>query len=327
MNHWLFEKISDHDNSRKPAFSVRAINNWFKALRFEIESAHGKTVVEQIESSRKFYEKDKPKKITCTSPHGEIFEHLFFSVIYCMTVDRFASELSTTPWIHPTAIVDWYYAIYFSLRTMLPVFGHKIPEDHSKTAKFVTCTFRTHLPYPFDMFARRTKGEDYEVFLNGSQPETYDLNRTFISAHFVAQGMLAQYLLGTADWNTKKIKNGILNDKKLNITNFHSRRAQTLRDSRLISEIGFLHCAYRQRTKANYRDAIYLSYDYGEEINLDNFTRNLSVSAKFASITAIACVEHYMGRQSVQAFIEDLNRNLRGANIALPSEKYWADFL
>ena len=81
MNHWLFEKISDHDNSRKPAFSVRAINNWFKALRFEIESTHGKTIVEQIESSRKFYQKDNPKKPTCASPHGEIFEHLFFSVI------------------------------------------------------------------------------------------------------------------------------------------------------------------------------------------------------------------------------------------------------
>lgn len=326
MNRWLFEKISADDGNRKPSFSVRGIDNWFRALRFEIESAHGKTVQQQIESCRNFHSRDRAKKASTNLSIGELFEQLFFSVIYCMTVDRLASELGKTPWVRPTAIVDWYYAVYFSTRSVMPIFGHKVPEEHSGTANFATRTFRTHLPYPFDMFARRREGEDYDTFIGGIQPEHYDLNRSFLHTSSIAQGMLAQYLNGTAIWNVEKKKKKILQDNKT-IKDFRSKAARQLRDKRLIPEIGFLHCAYRQRTKANYRDAIYLSYNYGEDITLDTFLYSLSVSAKFASINAIACVEHYIGRNDTKAFIEDLSVNLRGVDIAKPSEKYWTDFL
>lgn len=327
MNRWLFEKISADDNSRKPSFSVRGIDNWFRALRFEIESAHGTTVQQQVESCRNFHNQNKPQKTHPNLATSALFEQLFFSVLYCMTVDRFSSELSTTPWVRPTAIVDWYYAVYFSIRAILPIFGHRISEDHSKTAKFVASTFRTHLPYPFDMFARRSTGEEYKTYVGGDQPQHYDLNRSFSPTRSISQGMLAQYLGGTAEWYTIRTKNKILADKKLKIENFRTKLAREKRDEQLISEIGFLHCAYRQRTKANYRDAIYLSYHYGEEIGLEAFISNLSVSAKFASINAIACAEHYIGRNDIRAFIDDLRVNLRGIDTATPSEKYWAEFL
>lgn len=326
MSHWLYEQISKDDDDRKPGFSVRAITNWFRALRYEIGNAHGKSVSEQVDSCRKFYKNDKASPTNASSLSSELFEHLFFSVIYCMTLDRFGSELRDTAWISPTAIVDWYYAVYFSMRAMLPVFGHKIPEDHSKTARFVTSTFRTHLPYPFDMFARRAKGENYEVYLNGTQPQHYDLSR-IIYDNFMAQGMLAQYLSGTATWYVERTKQSILADKNLHITNFRSKTAKSIRDSRLISEIGFMHCAYRQRTKANYRDAIYLSYDYGENVYLDTFIYTLSTSAKFASIAAIACIENYVGRKAVKSFVQDLNINIRGVDAAKKSERYWTAFL
>lgn len=326
MNHWLFEKISADDGNRKPSFSVRGIDNWFRALRFEIENTHGKTVQQQIESCRDFYSGDKSIKANPNTANGKMFEQLFFSVIYSMTVDRFSSQLSTAPWIRPTAIVDWYYAVYFSIRAILPIFGHQISEDHAKTAKFVASTFRTHLPYPFDMLARRTTGEEYDTYIGGAQPQHHDLNRSFFPMSSIAQGMLAQYLGGTAEWYSTRTKNNILSDKKLRIKNFRTILARAERDRRLTDEIGFLHCAYRQRTKANYRDAIYLAYHYGEEIGLETFATNLSASAKFASINAIACTEHYIGRNDVKSFIEDLSVNLRGIDIAKPSEKYWAEF-
>lgn len=326
MKRWLFEKISADDNSRKPSFSVRGIDNWFRALRFEIESAHGTTVQQQVESCRNFHNQNKPQKTHPDLATSALFEQLFFSVLYCMTVDRFSSELSTTPWVRPTAIVDWYYAVYFSIRSVMPIFGHKVPEDHSGTANFAARTFRTHLPYPFDMFARRREGENYDTFIGGIQTKHHDLNRTFEYKTSVTQGMLAQYLYGTAIWNVTKKKEKILQENKT-LKDFRSKTARQLRDKRLISEIGFLHCAYRQRTKANYRDAIYLSYHYGEEVGLEAFISNLSVSAKFASINAIACAEHYIGRNDIRAFIDDLRVNLRGIDTATPSEKYWAEFL
>lgn len=325
MKHWLYDQISNQDNGRKPGFSVRAITNWFRAVRLEIESAHGKTVAEQVDSCREFYRNNISAKTAFVHSNSETFEHLFYSVIYCMTVDRLGSELKKTPWIYPTVIVDWYYAVYFSIRSMLPIFGHKITEDHAKTARFVASTFRKHLPYPFDMLARRTKGEDYEVVLNGVTPNHYSLNH-ILHDRANAQGMLAQYLSGTAAWYAQRTKQNILAERKLNISNFRGKHAKAVRDSRLTPEIGFLHCAYRQRTKANYRDAIYLSYDYGEDIYLDTFIYLLSTSAKFASVAAIACIEQTAGRRAIKSFVEDLSVNIRGIDTAKTSEKYWLEF-
>ncbi len=324
MSYWLYEHITRHDESRKPSFSVQATHNWFKALKFEVENTHGKTCGEQVESCRRFYRSTQQQKNI--SPNEDVFEHLFFSVIYAMTLDRFANTLNDIPWIRPTAIVDWYYATYFSIRAMFSVLGNSVPEDHSKTAKFVASTFRTHLPHPFNMIARRTEGEDYGIFLMEKNPEFYDLSRAFFNTSLVAQGMLTQYLKGTADWYAKRTKNNILIDSKGKFSNFRSKEAQKIRDKRLATEIGFLHCAFRQRVKANYRDAIYLSYDYGEEINLDSLVKNLSVSAKFSSITAMAYLEHHLGTQIMQSFFNDLSQNLRGVNFSSDSERYWRVF-
>lgn len=325
MSHWLYERIAENDEDRKPSLSVQATHNWFRALSFEIQSSHGKTNEELVTSCREFY-KNVPRLKT-QPVLGDIFEPLFFSVVYSMTLERFSNSLNAVPWIRPTVVVDWYYAIYFSIRSMFPVFGHNVAEDHSKTARFVASTFRTNLPYPLDMVAHREDGEDYSIFVFEKNPGFYDLNRTFMGFKPMAQGMLAQYLKGTADWYADRTKNKILEEQKNNFTNFRSKKAREIRDRRLTTDVGFLHCAFRQRVKANYRDAVYLSYNYGEEINLDSFTENLSTSAKFLSIMALAFVERKVGSAIVKSFVEDLDNNLRGVNLALPSEKYWKAFI
>ncbi len=325
MNHWLYERISENDGDRKPSFSVQATHNWFRALSFEIQNSHGKTNEEQIASCREFY-RNVPKLKT-QPVLGDIFEPLFFSVIYSMTLERFSNSLKTIPWIRPTVVVDWYYAVYFSIRSMFPIFGHDVAEDHSKTARFVASTFRTNLPYPLDLVAHREDGEDYSIFVFEKNPGYYDLNRTFIGLKPIAQGMLAQYLKGTADWYASRTKNKILEEQRGNFTNFRSKKAQEIRNKRLTTDVGFLHCAFRQRVKANYKDAVYLSYNYGEEINLESFTENVSASAKFISIMALAFVERKIGNSTVKSFVEDLDNNLRGVNLTLPSEKYWKAFV
>ena len=70
-----------------------------------------------------------------------------------------------------------------------------------------------------------------------------------------------------------------------------------------------------------------MSYNFGDDVYLDTFIYNLSISAKFASIAAIACAEHNIGRKNVKAFVKDLQTNIRGINIATTSEKYWTEFL
>ena len=160
--------------------------------------------------------------------------------------------------------------------------------------------------------------------LQSLSPRQYAIQKTWFCLLII--GIWNGYLTGTADWYAKRTKNNILADNKGKFINFRTKEAQKIRDKRLASEIGFLHCAFRQRVKANYRDAIYLSYDYGEEINLDLFVKNLSVSAKFSSITAMAYLEYHLGKTVMQSFFNDLSQNLRGVNLSLDSERYWTAF-
>lgn len=67
--------------------------------------------------------------------------------------------------------------------------------------------------------------------------------------------MLLQYLLGTAGHYAERTK------KQLSLQfpgGFKSAAARAARDGRLEKALGLIHCAFRYRGKANYRDALYL---------------------------------------------------------------------
>ena len=324
MTPWLFDRIVEEDGDRRPDFSIRAINNWFQAIRFEIEQSHGKTIEEQVTACRDYY--SGKRKTNNAGALGDIFEALFFSITYSMTLGSFAIRLPDTPWIRCTAIVDWYYSIYFSFRSMSYALEQVVPDSHSRMANFVASTLRTSLPYPFDIKASHKDGENYSIFVERKDPYMYELRHQFYFNRQQAQGMIAQYLKGTADWNTSNTKKAILQKHKGEFTNFRSAKAQKIRNRWLLGEIGFLHCAYRQRVKANYKDSIYLSYNFGENINLENLIDNLNVSARFASMAAIAFAERKIGKTAVQSFVADLGKNLHGVIEAEPQERYWSLF-
>lgn len=291
MANWLYERILETDGDRKPSFSAQATNNWFKALRCQINISYGDNHEEQIEACRKFYKDMELPRAKELPALGSVFEALFFSITSSMSLERIATDLNTIPWIRPTSVIDWYYAIYFSIHSIIPWITKETPSDHARTANVVTSSIRTYLPFPFDMLAKREDGENYEVYLNGVKAKYYDLNKGFLCMEEISQGMLAQYIKGTADWYTDRTKKRILADSKTDFLDFRSKKARTIRDKQLLSEVGFLHCAFRQRVKANYRDSLYLAYDYGEEINLESFTKNLCTSARFTSIMALAFIE------------------------------------
>jgi hypothetical protein len=48
MVQWIFDGIQEVDQSRRPRFSCQATINWFQALRFEIEAAHGDNPTLQV---------------------------------------------------------------------------------------------------------------------------------------------------------------------------------------------------------------------------------------------------------------------------------------
>ena len=51
---WLYDRILEVEEDRQPSFANLSISNWFNALRFEIYSAHGLPLHEQLTSCRDF---------------------------------------------------------------------------------------------------------------------------------------------------------------------------------------------------------------------------------------------------------------------------------
>ena len=326
MSPWLYEKIREVDQNRQPYFSSQSTANWFAALRFEIELKHGMDPRDQFTSCRNFY-KAALKRSKTDPVLGNIVEPLFFSILNCMSLERLAVTQNNIPWLRPTSIVNWYYAIYFSVRSIFAALAANVADDHMKSANCFVSTIKQQLPYPLNMVATHERGEDYCIELDGvKSPPVCDLNRTFVGERNVSLGMLAQYLHGTTKWYAERTKKKILLERK-DIPNFRTKSARELRDSRLLSEIGFLHCAYRQRVKANYRDAIYLSYGKDVDIELDQFLSNLAASARFVSIVAMAFIERRIGNQVLQELFTDLDDNLKSMDIATPLEKFWTTLL
>ncbi len=319
---WIFDRIREIDQNRAPTFSSKATVNWIHAFRFEIEAEHGDNYSLQANSCRAFYNSSLKKSAT-NPPIGKIVEPLFFSILYCMSLQRISTSLDDISWVIPTAIIDWYYAIYFSIRSIFESNGQLVSDDHSKSAKFFACNIRQHLPYPLDICAKRNVGEKYDVFINGiTNPQPYDLWRTFSQNRQVSIGMLTQYLRGTAKWEADRKKKRILLDHH-EFNNFRTKQARKIRDEQLQDKISFLHCAYRQRVKANYHDSIYLAYDQEEYIDRSQFLSDLSTVSQFIAINAMTFIERRNGDQILNNFIKDLRRNLIGIKLSTQSERFW----
>jgi len=111
------------------------------------------------------------------------------------------------------------------------------------------------------------------------------------------------------------------------VPNIRTKAARQERDKRLLSEVGFLYCAYRYRVKANYRDAIYLTYGEPPPAFFSQFTGHLAATARFGAIYALAVAERRVGAKPVKLFVRDLTDNLWGMAAAEPSELFWQQVL
>jgi hypothetical protein len=243
-----------------------------------------------------------------------------------MSLTTLANERRSVAWHRPAAVVTWYYAIYGSARSMFASAGQPVTDNHAAAMRTYVSVLRERMPHPFDMIARHTKAEEYDLLLP-CYPSTskYDIKLAFAPSSHVARGMLLQYLSGTADWYLDRTKERLKRSHK--IANFHKKEAKALRDKAVEQSIGFLHSAFRIRGKANYRDAMFLTYGARELNASPEFVSSLATTARFATLAALALAERQIGSEAIQSFVRDLGSNIRGVAAATPDETYWSAVL
>lgn len=331
---WLYEQIKNdtqlNSKSWNPEFSLPSTLNWMQALAYEITSEYGETSIEQFIQCRSSFAK-KVKPLGRQTPLAPIFGSLFHALTFNVTLISMTEAQLCRPWIFPSAIVSWYYTVYNAFRCIVASsLGENPPEKHAALQKCLFGTnIRPNLPHPFNMLATYEHNEDYDILLP-SYPETASskLEETFTQTRSQSQGMIFSYLKGTASWEVDSRKPQIKKDLK--VENFRTKEAREGRNEKLrknLPEVNFLHCAFRYRGKANYRDSIFLTYGQDDSRISGLFVESLETVARFAFLCGLAYAERRVGKKSAKDFLIDVSRHFRGRVNASSKEKFWDELL
>ena len=328
MDYWLYKEIISEDSERAPQQALQSTINWARSLAFEIVEEHGCSEKQQYDSCLNLF-RGNTRGNGNTLGRQAVFEPLFYALIHTLSVVSDAIDEAPGPraWSIPRVIVSWYYAFYTAIRSIIAASGIDAPETHAGVIKTVGASLRTKLPHPLNMHAHWSTNEDFIKELpNYPGVNSSNLTSAFPSTRQSAQEMLLGYLSGTTKREVGKIKKGL--QKKHKLRNFRSKQARSLRDQAIGNKVyNFMHCAFRYRGKANYRDAIYISYGSRELWHRDEFLRALATSSKFIFVCALAFARVRLGQDLSQKFLTDLHSNLRDIDTARPEELFWKNIL
>lgn len=320
MPQWLFEKIGNKPN---PIFALQSALNWIQSLSFEISNSHGDTPFDQYSSILAQVRANgvNPLQNANRLDIGETFGSLYRGITFTMSLDTLVKS-EPKAWTYPAAIVQWYYAVYNSLRAINIAQTLELTDTHAGLSKSMN-NVSQFLPHPFNMLAEWQNGKNYLCTLpTTAHTAVYDLTRTFEADVQKSRGMIVQYLKGTTVFELNKIKERL--KEKHGIQNFRSSSNRALRDQAAPRKINFLHCAFRYRGKANYRDAIFLSYGAADARFDGRFVTALYNIARFANLTAFGFLRVSVPGDHWQLFMADLGQNIRHLESLPAADRFWA---
>ncbi len=201
-----------------------------------------------------------------------------------------------------SAIIAWYYATYYAAKAMLAASSGTDPQTHANAGRIWQSEIvDAHLAKsPFDLSISDitpTNVRQKIATLRGGN--THDLNAEPADSE-MARGALYSYLNGSAEYEQGRLEEIVKDSpayKQGGYTSFRSNAAKALRDAKLSpAHVNYLVQAFRYRGKANYRDAIYLSYGQDDTERLQQFVTDLGVAGGSFSLMA----SHYVSRRVVR---------------------------
>lgn len=327
-NHWLYQLILAEDSDRAPQEAQQSTLNWAAALASEVAVEHGASPREHFRSClARFRESTQGGGDLAAGGMAGVFEPLWSSLTYAMSVSSRALDEASGPWCIPGTIVEWYYAHYMAVRSMLAAAPMDVDDTHASVLKAYGGSLRRKMPHPYDMVSRWVRNQEFSKELPAFPGvRGMDLSGSFPGSRGGVQSVLVGYLSGTTDREVEVIKERLKQQHSLD--DFRSKTAREIRDRAIEKkEYNFMHCAFRYRGKANYRDAIYLTYGNRPLVGHRKFVADLAMASRFICVCALAFARVRMGPAVTRLFLEDLLRNLRGRESARSGEVLWEGIL
>lgn len=290
MSYWLLDRLFETGNQPKPRFALQGTVNWMHALSLIIKSG---TCEKQ--NLKEIYSKVQRRTLN-KEADNYVFENMHMAYSNLASLNALTNESIPKYDISSTAIVSWYYTIYFACSAMNAAASGSKQEDHASTARVWQADIveKGLIPYPFNLYLSSLIQETADAEINSYRKENkYDLN-TRANNLEIAYGNLISYLNGTKDYEKWKVEVRVRDSKefkKQKFENFRKKAARQMRDKKLENKkVNFLVQAFRYRGKAHYRDSIFLSYgdnniDLINQLILDLYT----VADGFVKAAAYYC--------------------------------------
>ncbi|MDP3041501.1 MAG: hypothetical protein Q8N62_02020 [Candidatus Omnitrophota bacterium] len=311
MPQWLYEQLSQTVDHPQLDFAFQGTVNWMRALAILVDNVDFEDA-----NQRAFYVHVLPRGPINSEADVFACERILLAMHNLAALRAFGGIEHKYDVVR-SAIIAWYYCIYFSAQVMISVASGAAPETHAKTDKvwYSDIVKQRLVVRPFDLYLNSliSRDVDSEIMrIRGGN--TYDL-MNYPQNIEEALGCIYSYLNGTASYEREQMEHNIMQGKefkKLGVKNFRTKGARQLRDAWLAKgEVNFLTQAFRYRGKANYRDSIYLSYGQDQSLRIEQFVSDLtSVGEKFLRMTCFY-VKRRIAVNSWNEFVNDLNNNGR----------------
>ncbi len=304
---WLLTRLYGTGDQPVPRFAVQSTANWMRALATTCQDSgftHDELKAKYSSLTRRAVNQDADTLA---------FESILMAMNYVCSVGALAQSAVAYDSIKPS-IVSWYYSVYYASKGMIAASSGSDPQTHAKTARVWQADLVSNnlVQNPFNIYITDLTPSNIKAAIQtyraGNQHalvnKPTDVNE--------AWGAICGYLSGTSDYEKWKLEERVKNSsefKNNGYTDFRRNAAKALRDGALVpASVNFLTQAFRYRGKANYRDAIYLSYGASFESALEQCCKDLElVSLAFTEMAA-----HYVSqRVEKDAWVEfgkDINK-------------------
>lgn len=314
MTQWLLDRLFEKKDQPDPRFAFQGTVNWMGALAFLVnESNISKFSDENINE----HYKNVQRRAINEDADTIVFENMLMAFHNYASLESMNRRISEPYDLCRSAIIAWYYSIYFTSSAMIAAASGSKQETHAQTVKVWQKDIIDNnlVLSPFSLNLSSLVATDVENKISFYRSSNvYDLG-LYPTDHEQAWGGACSYLKGTAKYEKWRIEERLRSDKDfkaLNVDNFRKKVARELRDSRLIKQkVNFVGQAFRYRGKANYRDSIFLSYGRDQSDQLETLCKDLeTVSAAFIRM-ASCYLSKRVERGVWQEFITDLDNNSR----------------
>ncbi len=307
---WLLNRLFELGDQPTPRFAFQGTVNWMRSLSIYCDSNEF-----SHDTLRKYYLSVKRRPAN-TEGDTLAFECLTMAMHNVSALESMESIENPYPIVR-SAIISWYYATYYSSKSMLAASSGTDPQTHAAAGKIFQSEIVENglIMPPFNLSITNLVPSNIKAKIKTLRAgNIYDLTR-LPEDQEMAFGALCSYLKGTAEYEQWRLEEQVKSGaeyRRGGFTSFRSNAAKALRDAKLSpAKVNYLVQAFRYRGKANYRDAIYLSYGDNQKERLKQFITDLYMVSGAYTLMA----SHYINRRVVRAdwdaFVEDMETYAR----------------